>query len=563
MTQGSIILPPPVVTIEAVGMTRASGLLAQWSAGGVNYPRVGAGGTWMPIASYKTSQVQTTDWISALGIDGGSTTISTIYCNLDEATGDVYVSATVAPNLASTTPFEVGAYDTNGVRQIFAETFDNTVGGGQSLEPFVAKFNQDGVPIWIKRICNKQTPNLTTEKAGFTFWIDTALPDRILVGLQQGEASAGSGVNTTYVYGPGDPNEQTFTTDRSNRFQSVVHLSKANGEILDVAVAIATGPLPTFLSTGIELLGARRWSSPATGRYGHIVSISNFNKAARLLANTGSPVNLVSPGASGYMGAAGVYDASPLGLLHVPQVGNGAGSASETMTMISVLGDGSVIWGGSTPGQGPGPNFTQATGPTFTPPNFNVDDQPFIALYDAAGNASWVKAIGKTNGANQLFFPANHLDDPDNNRIFVMWRTTNNPGTLTFGVGETGQRAWVVPSTAGGRRHVAITSHNRATGDLNWVNTIEHEAGQNQRAEGPMRLVDGVLRHSFTARSRHRFDQINGGVLVDYGSPILHVASCDHDPATGAFLGQRIITTITDDSTEFMRHAHLEGSGNP
>lgn len=513
-------------------------------------PNTGLASTWFPVMAYDANGSNDVLWIAALGVSGpyDPNVDFPTPVTIDEATGDIYVTINITGNRTGTTPLTVTAYDPAGNPVVSEDTWSN-VGGGStfSFEPFMAKFDQNGTPLWIRRLANMSVTNLTSAAPAPTIRItDASLDDYVIVqGLTRGAPPTG-GPLRTIVFGQGDPGQQTYD---SLQFRSpfwCAQYAKADGSIragsLEVQDWQETGSGAGYIvGYSASTLSSKRFASQAADRFSLPTSVGNVGRTPLARANTGSPVIVRQPSSFAYPGTTGyramflTYDANSLAVATQPVVANNNGVLDDIAWWTTVFDDAKTFILGR---PGPAPtNATDGMGTATFP--FTGQTDAYVALYRADGTLEWLKTLVTSDTVLSRYMqPSAVLDDPANDRIFLGGYTFALPGTITFGPGEAGQVVWTLPSN---RRHTAFWSVNRTTGDLNWVNTIE-----NVDAPVPaiplLRLEEGNLRAAFSpAQGDYRFDQINnpGGPITSFGDPVSgprFSAYCLHDADTGAFV---------------------------
>jgi hypothetical protein len=548
VTQGSIITPvePVVVTIEAALIQRYGG--PTFTVGSESISKPGPWTIWWPIMAYDPNAFDVVNWLACIAITGSDNPFtgnqeawSTGRITVDETNGDVFVAVNVRPS-TNAIPHTVGLYDSTGALIDSDETVNNGTGAG-GQQTFFAKLDQDGTPLWIKRIV--QTDH-TGQAGNDLYGIEATLDDRVLVRWYVNGSPEPTGGSTivNWTYGPGDANEEIYQSYNRRIHLAVASYSKVDGSIIDLEVSDCVqnpGAVPGgYTRYLIQNYNHQRTASRVTGRFAvgtNFLFNAGFGITPQARSNTMSPAAIPSPGVETMRSPIHVYSTNPLALEHVNAVGsNGAGPIISPSYLACALDDGATAWGGC---QGNGTATVTSVGePDFLRSDFVVPNQPFFAKYASDGSVDWFKVIGATVGGGPFYLA--FADDIPNDRMYFVL-ATGTAQTLTFGDGEAGQTAWVVPG--GGNQHVAIFAVDRSTGDLIWVNTIENLNSIARPASYAMRVVDGEVRMLFLTPSanpgpEYRYNQINApaGPTTVYPTATGRVVAVRHDAATGAFI---------------------------
>lgn len=489
------------------------------TVGSTTYNKVGSSLEWISVVAnnFDFTGSAAPEWIAGIGFDTPTDVISS-RISVDPDNGDVYVALYANANSTGSSPITVELYDPDGVASgISAQTFNNASGMSTSyFEPFLAKFDKNGEPKNIKRLANLSTSLNIPNGIRVTHIDAQGDSDYVWMLGYTNTDFAGDATLRTFVFGPGDTNEESYQIRDDSWFGFGILLNKETFEIEALEVADPNVSTACNLQPGVTAISR----TVGNGKVGNPLSlISNCATPAVVRANTGAPVSIPNPSGAGYRAAGAVYDIPDLSLDFVHAAhDNGASSAGLITTPLS---DGKTfvcftIAGG--PGTG---EISDAGGVSnFTSP---PDDSPIIAIYDENANLSWVKRIVVNTGTSKAMLPLSIYDDPDNDRIYIYsYGYGGTWTTCTWGTGESGETT-INFDVAG--NHAAFHCHDRTTGELIWVHGIKQVSGTNVVfGRTPLIKVEDELRMLINISDQLEFDHDGSSEqLLDFGSDLNNV----------------------------------------
>lgn len=424
----------------------------------------GSSTSWIPLIAYDETTGEPV-WVSGIEFNGFSGTGGpTSSCRTDiDGDGNIYIFFSVGPNTLSGA-ITVVTSDPSGSLGPSAQTFNN--GANTVREPFIAKFDQDGNPLFCKRLINTQSGTETGLEARTNAQVIDARGQYIFLVASWTGGGSGSG-NISYVIAPGDPNSYIYTREENHINSIIMRLDKTNGELVDSRVIghLNSSSGNGNLTSPSSFIGGGISYNETSDLYAVPLFNSTFTGDQGFYDTEGLQTQLRAVGSSFRKGVAISFDSSLNLNLNEAMAGQANGS-STALRRATPMSDGGVVAAGTIFGPGTA-TFTDSGGTGTENPTIAIDDQPFIVRYDNSDNILWVKLLEPSPSGNDRILDI--IEDVDNDALFVSLRVRLSQ-QVTFGPGESGEVTYNFVSS--GNEHIALFRLNRTSGDLEWVQPI-------------------------------------------------------------------------------------------
>jgi len=456
--------PGPRTAIAAATVRPATPLMI---GGEAMVPRGGAD-EWLAIMAV-TDRSDAVKWVSGVSFSGALPSagagLTGVRVAVDPDNRDVYVVFTVravdGPN-----PMTVELSGPDGTVSSSTTTFADASEVGERLtEPFLAKFDADGAPVWVERLAQGDG---TAECTAAVTRAVNAEGARVMVAFNTNNLNnRSSGSTAPLTLGPGDPNQTVYDVPVNQRVNVTMLLDPEAGALEAVNVL---GDRTTNYG-GVN----GGWSFPAStmvydevgARYGAAGGISNFRVTDVAFGLQGdAPVDVPQPGGEGYRAIWGTLAATDLTTQFVQAV---AGNTSSDFAHFThPLSDGRILvaaYVASTSNA----TFSTASEPVVAPGG--QDGTGWLALYQADGELVWAKPALAGGGELATLDWLSSVDDFDDDAIFMWGRLRGSPG-VTLGSGEPGE-VTLGDDVSSTWQHGVLARYERSTGALEWARLFE------------------------------------------------------------------------------------------
>jgi len=450
----------------AIAVTRVEPA-ASIAVGGEMIPARGSADQWLPILAM-TDTPEAVSWISGISFSGtlpsNGPDVRAYRVAVDPDTRDVYVAFSVRA-VDGAEPMTIELTGPEGAVEATATTAADVSGlAALYLEPFLAKLDSDGAPVWLKRLAQGTGEAECTSALALAV---NAEGNEVMVAVNsQNLTDRSVGGSAPLTFGPGDPGAIVYDVPNNQRVNVTLLLDPDTGELRHIDVLGDRTTSYGGVNGGWNFPSAAMLYDETGERYAAVGGISNFRVTDVAFSLQGaSPVPVPQPGPEGYCAIWGTFAAADLA---VGFSGAAAGNtASDVGRFTYPLSDGGVLVSGYIASTRDA-TFSSRSGPqVFTG---GEDGTGWLALYDGDGDVVWAKpALAGANERATLSWTS-AVDDPGDGAVFV-WGNLTGSTAVTLGAGEKGEVTFADLSSA--QRHGVLVRFHRGSGELVWARLLE------------------------------------------------------------------------------------------